>query len=100
MKNLQSCLLRHVEQQSITHPQSRHLSHSNMSADPRLRARQQQEQPTPTAVPPPPPPTERDSMGMDGSSDAHAEQNMVPDDGFKLKFCTVCASNQNRYDNR
>ena len=76
-----------------------------MSADPRLRARQQQEQqqeqqPTPTAVPPPPPPTERDSMGMDGSSDAHAEQNMVPDDGFKLKFCTVCASNQNRYDHR
>jgi RNA polymerase II subunit A C-terminal domain phosphatase SSU72 len=39
-------------------------------------------------------------MGMDGANDvpdAHAEQNMVPDDSFKLKFCTVCASNQNRY---
>ena len=41
-------------------------------------------------------------MGMDGANDvrdAHAEQNMVPDDSFKLKFCTVCASNQNRYVN-
>jgi RNA polymerase II subunit A C-terminal domain phosphatase SSU72 len=36
-------------------------------------------------------------MGMDGSNDAHAESNMVADDAFKLKFCTVCASNQNRY---
>jgi RNA polymerase II subunit A C-terminal domain phosphatase SSU72 len=36
-------------------------------------------------------------MGMDGSNDAHAEANMVADDKFKLKFCTVCASNQNRY---
>jgi RNA polymerase II subunit A C-terminal domain phosphatase SSU72 len=73
------------------------------AADPRLRARQQQEQqPTPAAVPPPPPPppTEPNAMGMDGASDAHAEQNMVPDDSFKLKFCTVCASNQNRYANR
>jgi RNA polymerase II subunit A C-terminal domain phosphatase SSU72 len=36
-------------------------------------------------------------MGMDGANDAHAESNMVADDKFKLKFCTVCASNQNRY---
>lgn len=36
-------------------------------------------------------------MGMDGTNDAHAEKNMIPDDKFKLKFCTVCASNQNRY---
>jgi RNA polymerase II subunit A C-terminal domain phosphatase SSU72 len=36
-------------------------------------------------------------MGMDGTNDAHAEANMVGDDKFKLKFCTVCASNQNRY---
>lgn len=35
-------------------------------------------------------------MGTDGANDAHAEKNMVPDDKFKLKFCTVCASNQNR----
>ena len=81
-----------------------------MSADPRLRARQEQ-QPTPTAAatttaaataapPPPPPPTEPSPTGMDGANDAHAEQNMVPDDSFKLKFCTVCASNQNRYVQR
>jgi RNA polymerase II subunit A C-terminal domain phosphatase SSU72 len=46
--------------------------------------------------PPPPPPPAEPSMGMDGANDAHAESNMVPDDKFKLKFCTVCASNQNR----
>ena len=67
-----------------------------MSADPRLRARQQQPVATPTPPPPPPPPVEPHAMGMDGAADAHAESNMVPDDQFKLKFCTVCASNQNR----
>lgn len=44
-------------------------------------------------------------MGMDGTNDtrtasaspAPANPNVVPDDKFKLKFCTVCASNQNRY---
>lgn len=70
-----------------------------MSADPRLRARQQQQQATPTAVPPPPPPppAEPQSVGMDGAGDAQPDQNVVPDNSFKLKFCTVCASNQNRY---
>jgi hypothetical protein len=63
-----------------------HIPSLTMSADPRL-SRQPQ-------VPPPPPPP---PMGMDGSNDAHAESNMVADDAFKLKFCTVCASNQNRY---
>lgn len=69
-----------------------------MSADPRLRARQQQQQaaPTPVPPPPPPPPAEPQPAGVDGANDAHAEQNMVPEDSFKLKFCTVCASNQNR----
>jgi RNA polymerase II subunit A C-terminal domain phosphatase SSU72 len=61
--------------------------------DPRLRARQQQAASVP---PPPPPPPAEPSMGMDGANDAHAESNMVPDDKFKLRFCTVCASNQNR----
>ena len=44
-------------------------------------------------------------MGMDGTTDAPGvsappaatNPNVVPDDKFKLKFCTVCASNQNRY---
>ncbi|USP76314.1 hypothetical protein yc1106_03588 [Curvularia clavata] len=73
-----------------------------MSADPRLRARQQQQQQQQTAPvavpppPPPPPPAESQPAGVDGAKDAHAEQNVVPDDRFKLKFCTVCASNQNR----
>jgi RNA polymerase II subunit A C-terminal domain phosphatase SSU72 len=62
--------------------------------DPRLRARQQQASPVP---PPPPPPPAEPPMGLDGANDAHAESNKVPDDTFKLKFCTVCASNQNRY---
>jgi RNA polymerase II subunit A C-terminal domain phosphatase SSU72 len=68
-----------------------------MSTDPRLRARQQQAAAAPVPPPPPPPPAEPNPMGMDGANDAHAESNMVADDKFKLKFCTVCASNQNRY---
>lgn len=72
-----------------------------MFADPRRAGS------TPTAVPPPPPPppppagpaaaspttptggtaAEENSTGTDGPS---------KDGGFKLRFCTVCASNQNR----
>lgn len=67
-----------------------------MSADPRLRGRQPV-----TVVPPPPPPpppaeppiTDKVASGTTTSSQA---ANTVPDDAFKLKFCTVCASNQNR----
>lgn len=42
---------------------------------------------------------EPQSTAMDGANDAPAAANplSVPDDKFKLKFCTVCASNQNRY---
>ena len=76
-----------------------------MSADPRLRARQQQQQgtpvPTPVPPPPPPPPTEPQPASMDGANDAPNPASTipttVPDDRFKLKFCTVCASNQNRF---
>ncbi|KAJ4332269.1 RNA polymerase II subunit A C-terminal domain phosphatase [Didymella glomerata] len=76
-------------------------------SDPRLRGRQQQATPqaAPAPPPPPPPPMEPQAMGMDGAKDvpaasvspAPADPNVVPDDKFKLKFCTVCASNQNRY---
>lgn len=65
-----------------------------MSADPRLRARQQQAALAPP--PPPPPPVEPLVMGLDGANDADAKQTAVPSDKFKLRFCTVCASNQNR----
>lgn len=68
-----------------------------MSADPRLRARAQQQQPMPVPPPPPPPPAEALPMAVDGASDApSAPKPTVPNDTFKLKFCTVCASNQNR----
>jgi RNA polymerase II subunit A C-terminal domain phosphatase SSU72 len=69
-----------------------------MSADPRLRARQQQQQAAPVPPPPPPPPIEVQAMGTDGANDVPAPTNVaaVSDDKFKLKFCTVCASNQNR----
>ncbi|KAK4982838.1 RNA polymerase II subunit A C-terminal domain phosphatase [Elasticomyces elasticus] len=68
-----------------------------MSSDPRRRPA-----PVPPPPPPPPPDTMPDStkMGVDGTSEgpqnggtANGQQQ---GDGFKLKFCTVCASNNNR----
>ncbi|KAK5012505.1 RNA polymerase II subunit A C-terminal domain phosphatase [Cryomyces antarcticus] len=60
-------------------------------ADPRL-ARQRQ------PPPPPPPPAEpvpdSTKMGLDGANDNSS--TTAQDGGFNLKFCTVCASNQNR----
>ncbi|KAF2795735.1 Ssu72-like protein [Melanomma pulvis-pyrius CBS 109.77] len=61
-----------------------------MSVDPRLARSRPQQQQQPTAVPPPPPPP---PMALDGASDP---ADVVPDHKFKLKFCTICASNQNR----
>jgi RNA polymerase II subunit A C-terminal domain phosphatase SSU72 len=59
--------------------------------------------------PPPPPPAESEGSSNDLSavSAAGAEEQAIPgddgsqegakpEDGFKLKFCTVCASNNNR----
>lgn len=76
---------------------------ATMSTDPRRRAQ-----------PPPPPPPPEDvpdttTMGMDGTGD-HSQQpatngqkpgeqpppTPATDESFKLKFCTVCASNNNR----
>ncbi|KAI9692461.1 MAG: RNA polymerase II subunit A C-terminal domain phosphatase [Bathelium mastoideum] len=72
-----------------------------MTSDPRLRRRQATA--TPPVPPPPPPEPEPDStrMGLDGASNDVAtiqQQNgdTIEDDGFKLRFCTVCASNNNR----
>ncbi|KAI9773144.1 MAG: RNA polymerase II subunit A C-terminal domain phosphatase [Geoglossum simile] len=76
-----------------------------MATDPRL-ARLAPRTDTPPNPPPPPPPAEYSSGtqgvgGFDGASDArgapHPQGNGTQGDGgFKLKFCTVCASNQNR----
>lgn len=73
-----------------------------MTSDPRLRRRQATA--TPPVPPPPPPDPEPDimRMGLDGASDDVMPQqqqngNKQEEDGFKLRFCTVCASNNNRY---
>ena len=72
-----------------------------MMADPRRAGS------TPTAVPPPPPPpppgssapaspttsTDGVAAGVNVSLNAAGSSE---DGGFKLRFCTVCASNQNR----
>lgn len=88
-----------------------------MSVDPR-RARLQARTSTPTPVtvtaastPPPPqaaPATQQQhqqqspgstALGLDGANDeppAATAPSSTPEGGFKLKFCTVCASNNNR----
>ncbi|KAL8753610.1 MAG: hypothetical protein Q9184_005368, partial [Pyrenodesmia sp. 2 TL-2023] len=73
-----------------------------MATDPRL-ARDPRRMNTPAQPPPPPPPFEavpqqKPLGGYDGGPDGDlAQQQRPPDEGgFKLKFCTVCASNQNR----
>lgn len=85
-------------------PTVAHSHKTIMSTDPRRRA-----QPPP---PPPPPETEPDTttMGLDGADErqqptASNGQTQKPgeqppsnaNESFKLKFCTVCASNNNRY---
>lgn len=78
--------------------------HTTMSTDPRARRRAQ--------PPPPPPPPEAEpdmtTMGLDGTNDrppsttANGQPPNIPthtkpsEESFKLKFCTVCASNNNR----
>lgn len=71
-----------------------------MASDPRRR---------PIPPPPPPPPPESDESIQDpGAANTSAieeqkasdgnlsQESAKPDDVFKLKFCTVCASNNNR----
>ncbi|KAI4216559.1 MAG: hypothetical protein LQ351_001048 [Letrouitia transgressa] len=72
-----------------------------MATDPRL-ARDPRRIATPPQPPPPPPLIETPPRhvpfgGGDGSQDGHIPSSESGDErGFKLKFCTVCASNQNR----
>lgn len=63
-----------------------------MATDPRL-VRTIPRVATPPQPPPPPPPLSQ----HDGTDDGVVDPARKEDGGFKLKFCTVCASNQNRY---
>ncbi|KAI4131902.1 MAG: hypothetical protein LQ338_000984 [Usnochroma carphineum] len=72
-----------------------------MATDPRL-SRDPRRTQTPPRPPPPPPPLEslpqQKPFGgtHDGASPSQQPNPARSDSGFKLKFCTVCASNQNR----
>lgn len=68
-----------------------------MSVDPRLRRAQIPTPQPPAQVPPPPPPPVVMEQPQADGVQAATNKDIVPDDAFKLKFCTVCASNQNRY---
>jgi hypothetical protein len=72
-----------------------------MSADPRRRPAPVSAAATPPP-PPPPPPAEAQpdsvTQGLDGADDQNTSQKDIKtEDSFKLRFCTVCASNNNRY---
>ena len=76
-----------------------------MAHDPRLAQAQ-----TGTTTPPPPPPPPEDQQAADMTTNSESRQSTEeeggstdatpsparPTDSYKLKFCTVCASNQNR----
>jgi RNA polymerase II subunit A C-terminal domain phosphatase SSU72 len=72
-----------------------------MTSDPRLARLSNHTASVPSPPPPPPPPptlTEtrpNTNHTLDGSTD-EPDNSQSKEDGFKLKFCTVCASNQNR----
>lgn len=70
-----------------------------MSADPRRRPAPAQSAPPPPPPPPPPAEAQPDSsvQSLDGASDQNAAQEAKAEESFKLRFCTVCASNNNRY---
>jgi hypothetical protein len=84
---------------SLHPPSSCIPQHITMSADPRRRPAPAQSAPPPP--PPPPPPVEAQPDSTAQSVDGVGEQNRAPEakaeESFKLRFCTVCASNNNRY---
>ena len=72
-----------------------------MSADPRLARDPRLSTPQPPP-PPAPPPVENDHDATLAASQQILDSGQREEDqgdvsSFKLKFCTVCASNQNRY---
>ncbi|THW83222.1 transcription/RNA-processing factor Ssu72 [Aureobasidium pullulans] len=70
-----------------------------MSADPRRRpAPAAQSAPPPPPPPPPPAEAQPDSsvQALDGANDQDTAQPPKGEESFKLRFCTVCASNNNR----
>ncbi|KAG9820886.1 hypothetical protein KCU77_g16510, partial [Aureobasidium melanogenum] len=69
-----------------------------MSADPRRRPAPAQSAPPPPPPPPPPAEAQPDSsvQSLDGASDQGTAQQAKAEESFKLRFCTVCASNNNR----
>lgn len=74
----------------------------DMAADPRLaRAMDPRRTATPPQPPPPPPPAQSEQKpfgGYDGAEDINLNsESRRESEDFKLKFCTVCASNNNRY---
>ena len=78
-----------------------HFFVSIMATDPRLARLDPRRTTTPTQPPPPPPPAHTDQRpphGYDGVEDGDGTAVSPNEEGgFKLRFCTVCASNQNRY---
>jgi RNA polymerase II subunit A C-terminal domain phosphatase SSU72 len=68
-----------------------------MTADPRLARLSNHTAAPPPPPPPPPAPESRPNpnYGLDGPSDSD-DGPQPTQDSYKLKFCTVCASNQNR----
>ncbi|RJE19410.1 hypothetical protein PHISCL_08250 [Aspergillus sclerotialis] len=54
------------------------------------------ESPNPPPPPPPPPEPTTSTPEMATTSDKAGTTSTSPSDSYKLKFCTVCASNQNR----
>jgi len=71
-----------------------------MATDPRLARVPVRTATPPQPPPPPPPPTgipqQRPVGGLDGAEDGATNGSPSNEGGYKLKFCTVCASNQNR----
>ncbi|KAL8953959.1 MAG: hypothetical protein Q9222_000246 [Ikaeria aurantiellina] len=75
-----------------------------MTTDPRLSRDPRRISTPPQPPPPPPPPSSLPQRQVpsthDGASDGHnsprPDSSSPQNSGYKLKFCTVCASNQNR----
>ncbi|KAI9704940.1 MAG: RNA polymerase II subunit A C-terminal domain phosphatase [Candelina mexicana] len=75
-----------------------------MAADPRLHRLIPSTSTPPNPPPPPPPPSDpmpesKTVGGLDGADDETQRADVATERSYKLRFCTVCASNQNRQVN-